>query len=61
MREIQPLGNIDLLVSQLDLDEKIKLLSGEGSFQTVALPNRGIPSILVSVYIVLVPRHIDIE
>jgi hypothetical protein len=49
MAELQPFDDIGLLVNQLSLEEKTKLLCGEGSFRTAALPNRGIPSILVSV------------
>lgn len=41
------LGDVEALVSQLDLDEKISLLSGQGSFKTTEILERGIPAIIV--------------
>lgn len=50
MVEKQAFDNIDVdtLLSQLTLEEKIELLSGQGSFKTTSLPAYGIPSITVS-------------
>ncbi|KPM38485.1 putative beta-glucosidase H [Neonectria ditissima] len=41
-------NDVDALVSQLTLDEKVQLLSGQGSFKTTGLPTRGIPGITTS-------------
>ncbi|KAL4881058.1 glycoside hydrolase superfamily [Aspergillus karnatakaensis] len=48
MSEARGLDDIDLLVSRLSLREKVKLLSGQGSFRTTALLDYGIPSIVTS-------------
>lgn len=40
--------DVEALLSQLTLEEKISLLSGQGSFKTTSIPARGIPSITVS-------------
>ncbi|KIL88321.1 hypothetical protein FAVG1_08400 [Fusarium avenaceum] len=40
--------DVDTLLSQLTLEEKIELLSGQGSFKTTSLPAYGIPSITTS-------------
>lgn len=40
--------DVEGLISQLTLEEKIDLLAGQGSFRTTGLPHRGIPSLIVS-------------
>ncbi|KAH7233008.1 glycoside hydrolase superfamily [Fusarium tricinctum] len=40
--------DVDTLLSKLTLEEKIELLSGQGSFKTTGLPAHGIPSITTS-------------
>ena len=44
------LGDIDALLNQLNLEEKIALLAGQGSFVTTGLTRWGIPSLTVSQY-----------
>lgn len=39
--------DVEVLVGQLSLEEKISLLTGQGSFKTTSLPAWGIPSITV--------------
>ncbi|KAH7129750.1 glycoside hydrolase superfamily [Dactylonectria estremocensis] len=40
--------DVDTLLAQLTLEEKIALLCGQGSFKTTSLPAHGIPSITVT-------------
>lgn len=40
--------DVDALIGKLSLDEKVRLLAGQGSFKTTGLPERGIPQIVVS-------------
>ncbi|EEU33401.1 uncharacterized protein NECHADRAFT_56711 [Fusarium vanettenii 77-13-4] len=40
--------DVDVLISRLTLEEKIELLTGQGSFKTTSLQAHGIPSITVS-------------
>lgn len=39
--------DVDALINQLTLDEKVDVLAGQGSFQTTGLPGRGIPALIV--------------
>lgn len=45
-----PFADVDVgyLLSQLTLEEKVSLLTGQGSFKTTEIPDKGIPSITVS-------------
>ncbi|KAI5458717.1 glycoside hydrolase superfamily [Mariannaea sp. PMI_226] len=40
--------DVEGLISQLRLEEKIELLAGQGSFRTTGLPNKGIPDLITS-------------
>ncbi|KAH6888522.1 glycoside hydrolase superfamily [Thelonectria olida] len=40
--------DVETLISQLGLDEKVDLLAGQGSFRTTGLPSRGIPALVTS-------------
>ncbi|KAM0475671.1 hypothetical protein ACHAP7_007168 [Fusarium lateritium] len=40
-------SDVDALLDRLTLEEKIALLSGQGSFETTGLPVHGIPSIMM--------------
>lgn len=42
--------DVESLLARLTLEEKISILTGQGSFKTTALPDHGIPSITVSLY-----------
>lgn len=42
------IGDVEALIGKLSLDEKVRLLAGQGSFKTTGLPERGIPQIVVS-------------
>jgi len=44
------LDDVDMLIDQLNLEEKIDLLAGQGSFVTTGLSRWGIPSLTVSRY-----------
>ena len=48
MPSSKALDDIDTLISQLNLEEKIALLAGQGSFVTTGLKRWGIPSLTVS-------------
>jgi beta-glucosidase len=39
--------DVDSLLKELTLDEKVELLAGQGAFRTTGLPHRGIPSLVV--------------
>lgn len=39
--------DVDALLKELTLDEKVELLAGQGASRTTGLPHRGIPSLLV--------------
>jgi len=43
-----PIKDVDEVIEQLDLKDKIALLSGQGSFKTTGLERLGIPAITVS-------------
>lgn len=51
MGQHHPFADVDVeaLLGQLTLEEKISLLTGQGSFKTTDLPEKGIPSITASV------------
>lgn len=55
MGQHHPFADVDVeaLLGQLSLEEKISLLTGQGSFKTTDLPEKGIPSITAS------PPHQD--
>ncbi|KAM0425917.1 hypothetical protein ACHAPT_008855 [Fusarium lateritium] len=40
--------DVETLISQLTLDEKVELLAGQGSFRMTGLPSRGIPALITS-------------
>ncbi|RSL40861.1 hypothetical protein CEP54_015995 [Fusarium duplospermum] len=40
--------DVDALLKELTLDEKVELLAGRGASKTTGLPHRGIPSLLTS-------------
>ena len=42
------IGDVEALIGELSLDEKVRLLAGQGSFKSTGLPERGIPQIVVS-------------
>lgn len=39
--------DVEILISQLTLDEKVELLAGQGSFRMTGLPSHGIPALIV--------------
>lgn len=43
-----PIVDVETLLEKLTLEEKIELLTGQGSFKTTGLAAHGIPSITVS-------------
>ncbi|KAF5004931.1 hypothetical protein FDECE_8584 [Fusarium decemcellulare] len=44
----EPFLDVQALINQLTLDEKVELLAGQGSFRTTGLPHRGIPQLITS-------------
>jgi beta-glucosidase len=40
--------DVQALLSQLTLDEKVELLAGQGSFRMTGLERHGIPALIVS-------------
>lgn len=49
--------DVDGLLRQLSLEEKVQLLAGQGSFKTTGLPERGIPQIVVSFDLIATRRE----
>ncbi|KAI8721861.1 Beta-glucosidase [Fusarium sp. LHS14.1] len=47
--------NVEALLKELTLDEKVELLAGQGASRTTGLPHRGIPSLLVRYTCTLLP------
>jgi beta-glucosidase len=39
--------DVEALLNQLTLDEKVELLAGQGSFRMTGLPSHGIPALIV--------------
>lgn len=39
--------DVEALLNQLTLDEKVELLAGQGSFRMTGLPDHGIPALIV--------------
>lgn len=50
--------DVNALLEQLTLDEKVELLAGQGSFRTTGLPRRGIPALIVRSHALMHPTPV---